>query len=399
MLEEALAHSSPEQAELLRLHYLSWMPEQLAQTLTDQFPLFHQPLDPLAHPRLYTALCDWVAWGAEAGMSEAEMLPEGLSCLDEVWGLSLAQFYQRTAFGETMPMLMAWPHDLCAYQQESLEAQETLAEVLDKRLVAPLLHELAHFDRHHHPLHPTCLDECVAAWCGAKAHPAQAFAAPGLDVAIYGAPWFAQIGQILACVARPGQLLRAQAGLLPWEEALGERMVEALSVLGLDLWKCGQEPHFLSGHHRPQLWLAAIAWVLAHGKLSISAEELSSVSLSSLCFHIEDENMLAEVLHWGVRAMTLRASIVGGCHRVEAVPAQASWVIDWKACFQCAPEGTGHEPALRYVVPPTVAQRWLGRGIVRTQIRLHEEGALETLVAVLCAGSGAEDGFVLTHER
>ena len=58
---------------------------------------------------------------------------------------TLAQAFERTFFGRSMPMMYAFPTDLSVYLAEVAEG--SFSEVFERRLIGPWIHELSHLAR------------------------------------------------------------------------------------------------------------------------------------------------------------------------------------------------------------------------------------------------------------
>src|SRR5439155_5938019 len=113
--------------------------------------------------------------------------------------------YARCHFGGCMPMLYAYPGDLAELPQGSL------VEYVDRRLVGPLIHELAHLDGEELP-QPTFLHEVLAAYIGSEAWPAQVWPDPAYEDALPGGGFLASVGAWLAREIGDAEAIRVQCG-------------------------------------------------------------------------------------------------------------------------------------------------------------------------------------------
>jgi hypothetical protein len=136
---------------------------------------------------------------------------------------TLAALYERTYYGELMPMLYGDRDDL----------------------VAPMIHELCHLGRARTPIDPPHLDECLTGWLGVYAY-------PDTLVDIYGAPWLAQVGQAIARTFGVRATIRAHAGLEP----LPAWFTRAAEQLGWDDWQRRRSVHLLADTMDPAPWVA-----------------------------------------------------------------------------------------------------------------------------------------------
>jgi hypothetical protein len=369
MLREADEGAEEEERSSRWRHYTAWSPAALVGSLCDAgapgAALLHRPLDPARHPRL------WGAVEALSGLSGS-----GLPAARVQPGWSLARVYAGCCFGGCMPMLYTSAPELRALEAEA--AARGLDQTLDRRMTGPLVHELAHFLRDGSPLHPCLLDECVAAWLGARAAPAQCFGSPGEDDAIYGAAWFAQVGQGLALAFGAAAVARAQSGVCGWSEVIPAPALGALEAFGLWRWRQGREPHFLSGNTSPEPWLRLIAWLGAGQAPPPSPAGLTDAAVIEVAA-APDPAQAREAVDWALQAMSLEASARGGVWRAGPAPSGRAR-IDWEAARAEAPEARGHAPALRYGLPFALARRWLERGCARVEVAW--EGAAGRAAAV-----------------
>jgi hypothetical protein len=180
-------------------HYTRTMPERRREQRTR----LEQPVPAAALERLNAVLVD-------AGVPPIDPAP------------TIAEQYERSYYGELMPMLYGDRDEL----------------------VAPLVHELCHLGRDRTPLDPPHLDECVTGWLSVVAYPATL-------VEIYGAPWLAQVGQAIARTFGIRATIRAHAGLEP----LPAWFTRAAEALGWRDWQHRRSLHLLADTLDPAPWV------------------------------------------------------------------------------------------------------------------------------------------------
>ncbi|HSN25976.1 MAG TPA: methyltransferase [Kofleriaceae bacterium] len=168
-------------------HYTRRMPAR--RTEQAQLPIMHAPLDWARLPRLAAAIARLNAILDDAGVRRIEHAP------------TLAALYERTFYGRLMPLL---------YGEAHLAREGEAHAVIDRWLVAPVMHELCHLGPEREMLEPVHLDECVGGWLAVHVHPAF-----GEDDALAAAPWLAQVGQAVARAFGVRAVVRAHAGLEP----------------------------------------------------------------------------------------------------------------------------------------------------------------------------------------
>jgi hypothetical protein len=207
---------------------------------------------------------------------------------------TLAALYERTYYGELMPMLHGDRDDL----------------------VAPMIHELCHLGRARTPIDPPHLDECLTGWLGVYAYPATL-------VDIYGAPWLAQVGQAIARTFGVRATIRAHAGLAP----LPAWFTRAAEALGWDDWQQRRSVHLLADTMDPAPWVA-----LARSR---------GVP--------EDPAFDRQIVEDALRSMCLVNSLEEGRFVVRVAPPEAPIVID-DGWMTTAPRGIDRIPP-RYWVP------------------------------------------------
>lgn len=249
----------------------------LATSDEPQRTLCHTPLDLAAMPRLTRALERFFALAREADVDPIRAF--GAETAEALVALrpTLAALFAGSYFGGYGPPLYLQPPDLAALARE-LTTDPALA-VIDRRLTSPLVHELSHFGRDRRSLGPPYLDECVAAFLGELAWPAIAVPEPGADDALYLAGWFTQVGAHLDRLVGRRALLRAHAGVEPWESVLPDGLADLFVALGWRQWQRGRHLSFLGETHRPDPWIKAM-WLAAAQRMG--AADLSNMTLEDL---------------------------------------------------------------------------------------------------------------------
>jgi hypothetical protein len=240
----------PARREVLRAHYALAMPAMLARQIHapsgSERSVFGSALRIERMPRLARALDALFGSVADAKLSCAACLgaatPRAL-----VQGRTLAEVYAGCHFGGSMPMLYAYPADLAG------AAGRDPLELIDARLVGPLVHELSHFHAGDPP-GPANVHEGLAAFIGAEAWPAQVYPGPGEEDAIPGAAYFAALGGFIARAVGEREALRVQAGALDLRDALGPRCAEALRLYGFLPFLESGAPHLLADAFHPLRW-------------------------------------------------------------------------------------------------------------------------------------------------
>jgi len=290
-------------ANQLRTHYAETMPAARAGQLAD--PVFRAPLDWSRLPRLSRAIARLEAVLADAGVAHA--VPRTRT---------LGELYEGTFYGAFMPLL--------AYRPREGEPHE----VIERYLVAPIMHELAHLARDRAGgLELLHVDECVAGWLGTYVHPDMR------DDTLYAAAFLAQVGQAFARAFGVRRLVRAHAGVEP----LPGDITEHAARLGRDDWRARRTLHLLSDTLDPRPWVAlALAAGAGRPLAGETLASLAALDLAELALPDDDAFDLAIVAD-GLRAM-----------------GSAPVTIDAHACEITAP---GEPIALRYWLPPAVARR------------------------------------------
>jgi hypothetical protein len=383
-------------AEAIERHYVELMPRMRAEQLDcNDGPaalLFGAPVVWARLPRL---------WGAIEQLFA--LLPAGAQLLGARTAHELRQrhytvggLFAETAYGGFMPLLYGYPADL-AYFARRLE--DGVDAVLDRYLAAPLVHELTHFGRERAVL-SLYLDECVAAWLGVRALPEFAYPAPGEDNGLYATPWFAQVGQALARVAGAARVVAAQAGVLPWREALPAGLAETLERLGREDYEATRPLHLLSDSYAPERWVKACF-------LAAGGVELATVGLDALARWPwtevppgdEDQAQDRQIVRDGLRAMCLRSFVVDGSVRAETTVPPAPITIDLAGgVITTAARADGVDQiAPRYWFPPATGARLRREGRARLALAITSAGVdVDAAVdAILCAAPARGDGWRL----
>jgi hypothetical protein len=372
-------------ADAFARHYLELMPrmrvEQLDVSDGPAATFFHTPLDWPALPRLCRALERLFA-----------LLPAGASLVGardfaelRARHRTVAELFADTAYGGFMPLLYGYPADL-AYFARALDGNSPLA-VIDRYLAAPLIHELTHFGRARDVL-SLYLDECVAAWLGVQVMHEFAFPALGDDNGLYATPWFAQVGQALARVAGAANVIAAQAGVVPWCEALPAGLAAALARLGDEDLRATRPLHLLSDTYAPDRWMKLCFLAAAGAPVAdVTLAELAALPWGAVPPGAESDND-AMIVRDGLRAMCLRNFQIDRSFRVSTRPPPAPITIDIDRCkitTAPAPDSCdGIAPA--YLLPPATAARLRRAGHTTLQLRLEHLGQLDSVAAAILSG-------------
>lgn len=221
-------------AATILAHYTRAMPARLAEQLA--LPIFHAPLDWSRLPRLSAAIDRLEAILADAGVVDAGVADAGVPPIERA--ATLAALYERTYYGRLMPLL---------YGDAHLQRDGEPHAIIDRYLVAPLVHELCHLGPARPPIDPPHLDECIGGWLAIHVH-----GAFGEDDAIYGAPWLAQVGQAVARTFGIRAVVRAHAGIEP----LPAWFTRAAEQLGWRDWTARRSLHLLADTMDPLPWVA-----------------------------------------------------------------------------------------------------------------------------------------------
>jgi hypothetical protein len=295
-----------------------------------------------------------------------------------------------------MPLLYGWPADLLRFAREL--AERPLAEVIDRQLAAPLVHELTHLGRVREvfPLH---LDECVAGWLGVTVLRGFAWPDPGDEGALYAALSFAQVGQALARACGAGAVVRAHAGVTPWAEALPAGLADALVRLGWQDYLDGRQLHLLSDPARPERWMKLFFLAAAGAPLDgCTLESLQALSWTEVPAGDEsalDDQILVDALD----SMCLRNQRRDGSFVVETRPQPSPIEVDLIECRMSTAPGDGCDERLSYLFPPAVAARLRARGLRGYTLELRDLAARGEVTRAIRDGgaSRARRGYTLTR--
>lgn len=374
-LRRMASHASaaaPQMAEQIRQHYALEMPKQrTAQLANSGDPLLHHPLAWQRMPRMREAIERLFALLHDCGVTTGVVgcvTPKALYAEAP----SLARLYERTAFGGAMPMLYGSPADL-AYIASRGEDRDQL---IDRYLVAPVLHELCHFARDRDAL-PPHLDECIGGWLAVHVWPEFAYPEPGQDDAIYAAPWLAQVGQAFARAFGVAAIVRAQAGALPWDAALPPPLIEELTRAVWSDWRARRSLHFLADTLNPEPW---VQLVLARPIYDDAAFDRA-------------------IVRDALRAMCLATEQVAGSFRTRMRVGEAAITIDAMAGqVTTAPHTALDVVPPRYWLPPAIAARMRERHHAGYDLFLGSVEAIPAAVATLCDGAPPKNFAIVPRE-
>lgn len=347
-----------DHADGLRLQYLEALPtarlDQLVGTGALAARVFHTPA-PWPHLRrfrrgLERLFARFAAHGLDAeralGAADADAYCARFA--------TLADWYVTTYWGGLEPMFQALPHDLAA----SLPAdapEDVFWAAVDHRLALSMLHEILHFAPDRETLLPPYLDEALTGWFGVVLDEAAAFPALGADDGLAGWPWFAQVGEALCRAFGEGPVLAAQAGLIPWDEALPSGLPAACARLGWAAYRAAPALHFHPDVTRPDRWVK-LFYATASGRepgAFAGIEALDAVPFHALGLPNEPAGD-ARILYHALSAMCLEATQVGASWRVRRVPPEGPVTVDFARGEASAPPRlVGYELApARYALPP-----------------------------------------------
>jgi len=324
--------------ESILSHYLGLMPaqrvEQLALATEPHATLFHTPLDWGRLTRLRRGIEGLFGLILGAGLDPREALGASSPEAFTISHRTLASIYEHTHFGGLMPILYGFPADLAAYARELARGDDPRDphEVIDRRLAAPLVHELSHLHRARAPIAPPYLDECVAGYLGVLALPSLEIPGAGEDGALFMAPWFAQVGRALARVVGLEPLVRAHAGAAGWEEVLPPGARAAFEALGWEQYVTDRGLHFLGDSAQPDPWVKAL-YLAAGGALPHppTLGELAGTAWED----VPTPPLTEEDLAWAGAALAglcLEASLEQGAFRVRRCPRPVALQLDLGAC-------------------------------------------------------------------
>lgn len=344
------------------------------------------------------------------------LLPRLSSAMDRLLGNEAAEdrrtgaptlgaLFRSACFGASGPMLYAYPHDLAACGEELAATQlgvgapgpvEALHVIIDRRLAAPMIHELSHGGRAD-ALMPPILDECVSGYLGVAAMPELAYPAPGQNNGLMGAPWFAQVGHALVATVGFERLRRAHLGgadALSWQVVLPAGLAEAARRVGDAFHLAEGGVHLLDGHQEPEVW-QKLFYVAAGEGIALEQVDLASlramrwrdITLSEEPVHgAAGERGLAEA---AVSAMTLRSTQMGACFRVQRSLPTTAVVLDVEGCVLVREAGDSDlsfAPPARYLFPPHACARWRGAGVANVPVPIESFEAIPDIASRLLAG-------------
>jgi hypothetical protein len=386
---------SEARAASLQAHYLELMPawrvEQLATVDPPNDFIFHEPLQWSRLPRLVGGLERVFALLEAAGVSATRAL--GASSLETWQGRyrTLADLYEDTYFGSFLPFLYGFPQDLAAYRRE-LDGGDDPWEVFDRRLAAPIVHELMHFRHSRDPVFPPYLDECVAGYLGIHLLPGFAYPEEGADNALFASPWFGQVGQALVRAVGLEAVTRAQSGEEPWREALPAALVDAAEAYGWARYRVAREIHFLTDNTRPEPWVKLFYLAVA-GALpaELGPHTLDGLPFAAIPPPPEAPALERRMLSDGLCAMCLRSFQDAGSFRVERALPPGPLSLDFEAgvCSGASAPGSLDLAPPRYTLPPSLAARYRAAGRPRLALVLRDLAALEDAADALFAGPEA----------
>jgi hypothetical protein len=365
-------------ATTLERHYTEHMPRMLVtQRVGAAEPaaaLLRHTLAWSRLPRLARALDALFGRLARAGVDATPALGAPDADAFRTRTPDLATLCARTYYGGCMPLLYGYPDDLAYFAARGAELGLDLDGIIDRYLVAPVLHELCHFARDREAL-PPHLDECVAGWLGVEVWPEFAYPEPGHDDAIYAAPWLAQIGQALARAFGVDALVCAQAGAVPWADALPATFVEAAIERCAADWRVRRTSHFLSDTFDPAPW---VALALAGG---LPADDAF------------DRAIVAD----GLRAMCLVNSRVAGSFRTRTELPEVITIDD--AAITAPARSACDRVAPRYWLPPAVGARMREAGLVRLELHLRSLTAIPAAADAIAAATPRDDAAFTLRAR
>jgi hypothetical protein len=397
-LEEALRRErasadpdAPARAAALCEHWLVRLPQALAEQVgssTEPWTsLFHTPVAWHRLPRFGAALRRLARLARLSDIPAALALGAASPSALTRHRPTLARLHLGFCFGASSPLLYATEHDVRAYAAER-PSVGSLAALLDRRLAAPLVHELSHLGRHRDAAQPPIIDECISAWLGVLLLPELIWPAPGQDNALMGAGWFAQTGQLLFHLVGRRALLRAHAGVDPIEAIWPGDLGESLLRLGWERWERDHAPHFLGGHDDPEP-LAKLIW-LARAAQPTAPYDLAALRTLDLADLATAPPTAADraIVTAGLRSMALRTTLRDGAWRVRAAPAPAAVTLDARQGLLIAPPEPDlpHLPPLRWVLPPSVIAALRQGGVDQAVIAPFTPDAIPALATAITRG-------------
>lgn len=173
------------------------------------------------------------------------------------------------------------------------------------------------------------------------------------DRALYGFPWFSQVGEALCRAFGTGPILAAQAGLTPFDAALPAGLTQRFEALGALAARATGSVHFHPDTTRPDRWIRLIYASAAGRDLRpATLEEMDSVPPRAVRV-AADPIADAAIVDHGLRALTLAGGTVAGSLRVrarrDAVPVVAD--LDAGVLTLGAPD-VPDAICTRYALPP-----------------------------------------------
>jgi len=381
-----------EAAEALLAHHLDHIPTVLLlQWNTDTAVgrrLFHEPVEPRAWRWLGTGLAGWSALLARSGVEAGSAQPVLASMLagEVVWSAQ----YARTFFGRSQPMLVVYPPQLEALEGQGHEAA-AWAPVFDGHLAGAWLHELGHFGPERAALFPY-LDEAVAGYLGMAAWPGAVFPAAGQPGGLWGWPAFTQVGQAMARLFGLEAVVRAQAGVMPWEEVLGAGLLRAMERLWWEAYQARREVSFHPDTRRPDRWVRLMELAASGVEVeAVTAAELDGPPPKEVEGVEGDRALVRETLLHAVSSACLvkRPGLCASSLAAMEVPSRPIRIEFAEA--RCELEGGS--PAGLHVVPWAWASRLRRAGVRALEVRLSSV-VPEALEAAAAALEGSEGGRV-----
>jgi len=341
--------------------------------------LFHTPLDWSGLPRLKGGLDRLLGEeGAQQRLARCS---------------TVAELFETCCFGGFSPMLYAYPHDLQSYAEEV--ARDGIPAVVDRRLSAALLHEVAHFGRDRAPLFPPILDESLAGYLSAVALPQVIFPDPGDDNAFYGAPWFLQIAQALAATIGHEALVAAHTEQALWSEVLPPGLMPTLERLGDDLYRRHRGVHLLDGNTAPGPWQKLLYLAAAeHAKGgradfgSLTLESLETMPWADIDVEAVPERpqIDGQMAEWALASMTLWPALEQYSYRIRRRLPPTPVVLDTVTCrvHRSLAEDETLDPAPpSYLFPPRACARLRARGVLEVPVVIDDLHGLGTLAEQL----------------
>ena len=316
VLDRALA-DEPSMRDVLVDHYAVRMPA----ARRDEPAVFARELDWSQLPRLTAAIDNLYTTLAAADVDPAILGARDAAGFRALTP-TLSTLYARTHYGGAMPLLYGGPDAIAYFESHGL----TPHAVIDRYLVAPLVHELSHLHRDRDGVGSVHLDECLAGWLGVVVHRELAY---GNDDALYAAPFLSQIGQAFARRFGVRATLRAHAGIEP--------LPLELAAIGWADWRARKTVHFLSDTMDPAPWVGlALTGTLAR-------PDLAALELA------DDAALDRQIVEDAVAAMCLTAT--RGRPRMSA-----PGTIELRDGWLTTPR-RGDDPITpRYWLPPRVAR-------------------------------------------